>query len=106
MIASNSENGLMNLQETSIRKIEDFGFLSSKVKTLTTDSAGTIWAGTNGKGILIIKKEILRDTIYLDSLALASRTDSLPIDSMQIITDTITVTDGRSCDLTPKKSKK
>jgi len=96
VIASNSENGLMNMQATSIRKIEDFGFLNSKVKTIATDSAGTIWAGTNGKGILIIKKEILRDTIYLDSLALASRSDSLSMDSMQIITDTITVTDTLS----------
>ena len=93
IIASNSENGLVNIQNPSINKVEDYGFLNRKVKTVAIDSSGAIWAGTEGKGILLIQDKVLRDTIYLDSTAGPLLNDSIPLDSFQILIDTIRLTD-------------
>ncbi|WP_405205149.1 two-component regulator propeller domain-containing protein [Aquimarina sp. LLG6339-5] len=61
--ASNSEAGLIKIDSTGIVKVKQDKRLSEiKIKTITHDSKGNIWAGTEGKGILF--KEIkFKDSI-------------------------------------------
>ncbi|WP_299434419.1 two-component regulator propeller domain-containing protein [uncultured Aquimarina sp.] len=63
--ASNSEEGLIKIDSTGIHQIEQDKRLSDiKIKTITSDNKGNIWAGTEGKGILF--KEIkLKDSIVI-----------------------------------------
>ncbi|MFL1895035.1 two-component regulator propeller domain-containing protein [Aquimarina sp. 2-A2] len=65
--ASNSEAGLVKIDSLSVQSIplED-ELISTKIKTITSDSSGNIWAGTDGKGILI-KELQQRDSIVIDS---------------------------------------
>ncbi|MDH7447658.1 sensor histidine kinase [Aquimarina sp. 2201CG14-23] len=62
--ASNSEAGLIKIDSTDIHQIEQDERISDiKIKTITNDAKGNIWAGTEGKGILY--KEIkLIDSIF------------------------------------------
>ncbi len=76
--ASNSEAGLIKIDSLGIHHIEQDERLSEvKVKTITSDASGNIWAGTDGKGILF--KEIKQvDSIVIDSSKQQkSRTDSI-----------------------------
>ncbi len=76
--ASNSEAGLIKIDSLGIHHIEQDERLSEvKVKTITSDASGNIWAGTDGKGILF--KEIKQvDSIVVDSSKQQkSRTDSI-----------------------------
>ncbi len=63
--ASNSEVGLVKIDSTGIHQIEqDERLFDIKIKTIASDSYGNIWAGTDGKGILL--KEIkLKDSIVV-----------------------------------------
>lgn len=63
---SSSEAGLTEIDSLGIHhvpKIEDFS--NVKIKTLTSDIDGNIWAGSEGKGVLLrtIKKT---DSLYMD----------------------------------------
>ncbi|MFD2562837.1 ligand-binding sensor domain-containing protein [Aquimarina rubra] len=63
--ASNSEAGLIKIDTAGIHQIKQDKRLSEiKIKTITSDDKGNIWAGTEGKGILL--KEIkLKDSIVI-----------------------------------------
>ncbi len=62
--ASNSEAGLIKIDSAGIHQIKQDKKLSElKIKTLTSDSRGNIWAGTEGKGI-ILKEIKLKDSIF------------------------------------------
>ncbi|WP_298422583.1 sensor histidine kinase [uncultured Kordia sp.] len=64
---STSESGLMTIDSTGIhRETVTSEYLDEKVKTLTNDKEGRIWAGSEGKGIYIYQKKI-RDSIVYDS---------------------------------------
>ncbi|MCH2195729.1 two-component regulator propeller domain-containing protein [Kordia sp.] len=66
---STAESGLSKIDSTGIHQEKETSvYLNEKVKTLTNDNEGRIWAGTEGKGIYIYQKK-LRDTIVYDSLA-------------------------------------
>ncbi|MEM6718651.1 MAG: two-component regulator propeller domain-containing protein [Bacteroidota bacterium] len=66
---STAESGLTKIDSTGIQQeTETSNYLDKKVKTLTNDTEGRIWAGTEGKGIYIYQKK-LRDTLVYDSLA-------------------------------------
>ena len=61
--ASNSESGLIKIDNKSIDHIkQEERFADLKIKTLTSDRRGNIWAGTEGKGI-IFKEIKLKDSI-------------------------------------------
>ncbi|MEM6685966.1 MAG: two-component regulator propeller domain-containing protein [Bacteroidota bacterium] len=65
---STAESGLTKIDSTGIQQeIETTKYLNKKVKTLTNDTQGRIWAGTEGKGIYIYQKTY-RDSIVYDSL--------------------------------------
>ncbi|GAA4275786.1 histidine kinase [Aquimarina mytili] len=65
--ASNSEAGLVKIDSSGIHHIKQEERLSEvKIKSITSDISGNIWAGTDGKGILF--KEIKEvDSIVIDS---------------------------------------
>ncbi len=83
--ASNSEAGLIKIDTVGIHHIEQDERLSEvKIKTITSDASGNIWAGSDGKGILF--KEIKTvDSIVIDSSAIKkSKNDSIiKIDTIQ-----------------------
>jgi len=86
--ASNSEAGLIKIDSTGIQKIQqDKGFSEVKIKTITSDTSGNIWAGSEGKGILL-KRIQKKDSIVIDTNKV--KTDGK--ESMIITTDTIQVT--------------
>ncbi|MBQ0734491.1 sensor histidine kinase [Aquimarina celericrescens] len=65
--ASNSEAGMVKIDSLGIHHIEQEDQIAEvKIKTITSDQSGNIWAGTDGKGILF--KEIKQiDSIVVDS---------------------------------------
>ncbi len=68
---SNSEAGLAQIDSLGIHPIAPIeNFSEVKIKTITTDANGNIWAGSDGKGILF-RETVRRDTIiaYGDDLA-------------------------------------
>lgn len=90
---STAEAGLMKIDSTGIQQEKETSeYLNVKVKTLTSDSHGTIWAGTEGKGIYLYQKKV-RDTIVYDSTLV----DEISYEKQQIediYTATITEDDG------------
>ncbi len=78
--ASNSESGLVKIKNDSIIRVKQDRRLSDvKIKTITSDEQGNIWAGTDGKGILF-KKITLQDSII----------DGKDLSNDDIITKTVT----------------
>ncbi|WP_430412082.1 ligand-binding sensor domain-containing protein [Kordia sp.] len=90
---STSESGLMTIDSTGIhRETVTSEYLDKKVKTITNDKEGRIWAGTEGKGIYIYQKKI-RDSIVYDSTFV----DEITYETQKIediFTASITVEDG------------
>lgn len=71
---STAESGLTKIDSTGIhQERETSNYLNKKVKTLTNDNEGRIWAGTEGKGIYIYQKKI-RDSVVYDSTATNEKT--------------------------------
>ncbi len=65
---SNSEAGLIRIDQMGIHDIEiPESFSQVKIKTITSDEKGHIWAGSDGKGLLFNGKVVL-DSIVLDTL--------------------------------------
>ena len=65
---SNSEAGLMRIDHMGIHKVElPEAFSQVKIKSLTSESNGNIWAGSDGKGLLF-KGKVKRDSIVIDSV--------------------------------------
>ncbi|WP_025741567.1 sensor histidine kinase [Aquimarina pacifica] len=64
--ASNSEEGLVLIDSTGVHPIPQEDRLSNlKIKTITSDASGNIWAGTDGRGIFY--KEIFQmDSLLVD----------------------------------------
>ncbi len=86
--ASNSEMGLIKIDSLGIHHIPQEERISEvKIKTITSDDFGNIWAGTDGKGILF-KQIKLVDSITTDTIIDGSRLGEDPI----IMIDTITKT--------------
>ena len=84
--ASNSEAGLIKIDSTGIWHVPQEERLSeTKIKTITSDTLGNIWAGTDGKGILL-KQKVVQDSIVTDTISFQPETEEL-----EIITDTIKV---------------
>ena len=76
---SSSETGLTRIDTLGIHHIpETKDFTGAKIKTITSDNKGNIWAGSDGNGIFY-RTTITKDTLYTD--------DS---DSLNIKTNTIT----------------
>ena len=90
---STAEAGLMKIDSAGIQPVEETrDYLNVKVKTLTSDANGTIWTGTEGKGIYLYQKKV-RDTIIYDSTLV----DEISYEKQQIedlYTATITKNDG------------
>lgn len=65
---SNSEAGLMRIDHMGIHDVElPEAFSGVKIKTITSDKNGNIWAGSDGKGLLF-RGEILQDSMIIDTL--------------------------------------
>lgn len=65
---SNSEAGLMRIDSMGIHEVElPEAFSEVKIKALTSDKNGNIWAGSDGNGLLF-KGEIVSDSIVIDTL--------------------------------------
>ncbi|WP_160129160.1 ligand-binding sensor domain-containing protein [Kordia antarctica] len=90
---STSKSGLMTIDSTGIHQEKATSdYLNVKVRTLTNDKEGRIWAGTENKGIYIYQKKI-RDTIVYDSTLV----DEITYEKRQIediYTATITTENG------------
>lgn len=72
---SNSENGLMRIDNYGIHDVEiPEAFSEVKIKTITSDYNGNIWAGSDGRGLLF------RGKISIDSF----KGDTLKIRKMSI----------------------
>ncbi len=75
--ASNSEAGLVKINQNGISNIkQDRRLRDVKIKTITNDSRGNIWAGTDGKGILY-KKIIKKDNSIKNSSSRKSKKDTI-----------------------------
>ncbi|PTX61033.1 two component regulator with propeller domain [Kordia periserrulae] len=62
---STAESGLTKIDSTGIhQERETSNYLNKKVKTLTNDTKGRIWAGTEGKGIYIYQKKVRDSIVY------------------------------------------
>ncbi|WP_046758332.1 ligand-binding sensor domain-containing protein [Kordia jejudonensis] len=94
---STSESGLMTIDSTGIhQEVAASEYLTVKVKTLTNDTAGRIWAGSEGKGIYIYQKKI-RDSIVYDSTFVDEITyETLKVED--IYSASITTKDGLPSD--------
>lgn len=65
---SNAEAGLMRIDQMGIHDIElPEAFYGVKIKTITSDKNGNIWAGSDGKGLLF-RGKVLQDSIVIDTL--------------------------------------
>ncbi len=65
---SNAETGLMRIDQMGIHNIElPKTFSEVKIKTITSDKKGHIWAGSDGRGILF-KGKVQIDSIVLDTI--------------------------------------
>ncbi|RZS99668.1 sensor histidine kinase [Aquimarina brevivitae] len=85
--ASNSEAGLVKIDSTGIFHIpQDDRLAEIKIKTITSDTSGNIWAGTDGKGILF-KQRIVKDSIAIDTIRTVPEQQEF-----EVLTDTVQVT--------------
>lgn len=65
---SNSEAGLMRIDQMGIHNVElPEVFSGVKIKIITSDKNGNIWAGSDGKGLLF-RGETLIDSVIIDSI--------------------------------------
>ncbi len=65
---SNAEAGLMRIDDMGIHNVDlPENFSQVKIKTITSDKNGNIWAGSDGKGILF-KGKVQLDSMVLDTL--------------------------------------
>ena len=65
---SNSEAGLMKIDESGVHSLEiPDAFSGVKIKTISGDGSGRIWAGSDGRGLLF-KGTVLRDSVVLDTV--------------------------------------
>ncbi|MDY8134616.1 two-component regulator propeller domain-containing protein [Aquimarina sp. 2201CG5-10] len=88
--ASNSEAGLIQIDSSGIRHIpQDEQLTEVTIKTITSDTSGNIWAGTEGKGILFKElKEV--DSIIVDSSATSKLNTDVAIKTDTIVKTVIT----------------
>ncbi len=85
--ASNSEAGMVKIDSAGIHHIPQEERLSDvKIKTITSDNSGNIWAGTEGKGILF------KEMIQVDSIVVDTINDKGVNSDLIITTDTIPIT--------------
>jgi ligand-binding sensor domain-containing protein len=65
---SNSEAGLMRIDNYGVHDIDiPEAFSEVKIKTITSDKNGNIWAGSDGRGLLF-KGKTIRDSIAVDTI--------------------------------------
>ncbi|WP_047549037.1 two-component regulator propeller domain-containing protein [Psychroserpens sp. Hel_I_66] len=65
---SNSEAGLIRIDDFGVNDIEiPEAFSEVKIKTITSDNDGNIWAGSDGRGLLFKGKTIV-DSVAVDTL--------------------------------------
>ncbi|MEM5565717.1 two-component regulator propeller domain-containing protein [Psychroserpens sp. AS72] len=65
---SNSEAGLIKIDNFGVHDIDiPEAFSDVKIKTITSDNNGNIWAGSEGRGLLF-RGEITKDSIVMDTL--------------------------------------
>lgn len=65
---SNSEAGLIKIDDFGIHDIEiPKTFSQVKIKTIASDKAGNIWAGSDGRGLLF-RGEVFRDSTVIDTI--------------------------------------
>ena len=90
---TNSEKGVLKIDSIGIEPIDaDNGYLNLKAKTIASDYNDNIWVGTEGKGILIFKKEYITDSIQNKSKFKALSKELFP--DYTWVTDTINRTNG------------
>ncbi|MFK7781535.1 two-component regulator propeller domain-containing protein [Psychroserpens sp.] len=87
---SNAEAGLMRIDPLGIQDVElPETFSNVKIKTITSDENGNIWAGSDGKGLLF-KGKVISDSIVIDTLKNLKR--KIPVE--RIITKTFSTNNG------------
>ena len=65
---SNSEAGLIRIDNYGVHDVAiPEAFSEVKIKTITSDNNGNIWAGSDGRGLLF-KGEFARDSVAFDTL--------------------------------------
>jgi ligand-binding sensor domain-containing protein len=65
---SNSEAGLIRIDNYGVHDIDiPEAFSEVKIKTITSDKNGNIWAGSDGRGLLF-KGKTIRDSIAIDTI--------------------------------------
>ncbi|WCO01746.1 ligand-binding sensor domain-containing protein [Psychroserpens ponticola] len=78
---SNSEAGLMKIDPMGIHDVElPEAFSQVKIKSITSDKNGNIWAGSDGKG-LVFKGKVLSDSIAIDTLKKSKK--RIPIERLK-----------------------
>lgn len=88
---SNSEAGMTKIDSTGIHPIPKIsGFENVKIKTITSDAKGNLWAGSDGKGMLY-RENLTRDSIVSNYI----------LNSL-ISTDTLKITENRNHLLNPE----
>ncbi|OEJ98498.1 hypothetical protein A8C32_04600 [Flavivirga aquatica] len=86
--ASNSEAGLVQIDSLGVHNIpQEEELYDVKIKTITSDISGNIWAGTEGKGVLF--KEISQvDSIAIDTIQYKKKHKELIV-AVDTITKTV-----------------
>ena len=99
--ASNSESGLVKIDNNHIHKIEQPSALKNlKIKSIDNDSRGNLWLGTDGKGVVLKKINYLgselernrtRDTFAIENIIIDKKRGLLSnwIRSIKVVGDTI-----------------
>ena len=77
--ASNSESGLVQIDSLGVHEYwDDPRLLNVKIKTITSDTAGRIWVGTEGKGIFV-RGSYLKDSVVVDTTITPIRKDTFRV---------------------------
>ncbi len=85
MWISNSEAGLMRIDNYGIHDIElPEAFSEVKIKTITSDYKGNIWAGSDGKG-LVFRGEISIDSFAIDTLKRRKKAISKTVEVTKVL---------------------